>query len=133
MTIEYLSPGKKRVLPEDLEKLEFDEWRVLFDRDPEQFDRYRKQLLDQQIALAPEESRPRLHGLLFQMEAEAVRSRSPIAYSMRLSAMMMDTFDQLRQQLELLTGTQQNIDTELQSARKSADIIPFDHYRLQEK
>ncbi len=115
-------------IPADLDKYEFDQWKDLFERDPELFERYRKQLLEQQIELAPESARPRLLGLIFQMEAEARRSPTPICYSLRLSAMMMDKFEELRQKLALLTGAQVGIDTELQPVLNSAEVIPIDQY-----
>ncbi len=115
-------------IPNDLDKLVFDEWKNLFESDPEQFERYRKQLLKQQIELAPESARPRLLGLIFQMEAEALRSPTPISYSLRLSAMMMAKFEELRQKLNLLTGDQADVDAELQSISKSAEIVPIRPY-----
>lgn len=132
MTIEYLSPGK-RALPDDLDKLDFDGWKELFERNPEQFDCYRKQILKQQIAMAPESSRPRLLGLLFQMEAEALRSPTPISYSLRLSALMMDKIEQLRQHLNMLSASPEIIDTALQSIHKSAKVISLDQYRFPER
>ena len=132
VAIENLSPGK-RVLPDDLDKLDFDGWKELYERDPKQFDRYRKRILNQQIAMAPESSRPRLLGLLFQMEAEALRSPTPISYSLRLSAIMMDKFEQLRQHLNMLSASPETIDTALQPIHKSAEIIPLDQYRLPER
>lgn len=125
MTRERFTPDKE-VQAEDLEKFEFDEWKELYESDPELFDRYRKQLLEHQIAIAPESARPRLQGLMFQMEAEARRSPTPISYSMRLSAMMMDSFDELRQKLALLTGTKADLDKAMQQEPQSADIIPFE-------
>ncbi len=115
-------------IPVDLDKFEFDQWKDLFERDPELFERYRKQLLEQQIELAPESARPRLLGLIFQMEAEALRSPTPISYSLRLSAMMMDKFEELREKLELLTGTQAGVNTGLQPVPNSAEIIPIEQY-----
>jgi len=132
VTFENQSRGK-HISPEDLDKLEFDEWRGLYDRDPELFEHYRKLLLERQIQLAPESSKPRLLGLIFQMEAEAIRSRTPISYNLRLSAMMMDNFEQLRQQLALLTGAQTKINAALNPIRNSAEIIPFDRTRSEQK
>jgi DNA-directed RNA polymerase len=120
------------LLPEELNKLEFDDWKNLYNSDPELFEKYRKQLLEQQIALAPESSRPRLLGLMFQMEAEALRSRTPIGLSLRLSAMMMDEFEKLRQYLALITGDRTEINTSLQSNQQTAEIIPINRFRPEE-
>ncbi len=117
--------SEKEILADDLEKFEFDEWRDLFESDPELFERCRKKLLQHQITLAPESARPRLLGLMFQMEAEAIRSPTPISYSLKLSAMMMEKFDELRQKLNLLTGANADYEKVLQHEPESADIIHF--------
>ncbi len=127
MTVGSKTPESSEI-PDGLDKFEFDEWRELFERDPELFERYRKQLLEQQIDLAPDSAKPRLLGLMFQMEAEARRSPTPISYSLRLSAMMMDKFEELRQKLELLTSTQAEIAAELQPDANSAEVIRFEQY-----
>ena len=128
MTIGSKTPESSD-LPHDLDKFSFDEWKDLFERDPELFERYRKQLLEQQIELAPESARPRLLGLIFQMEAEALRSPTPISYSLRLSAMMMDSFEELRQKLAMLTGAQVEVDVEQRSVSSSAEVIRMEQYR----
>lgn len=133
MTVEYQQPLANRNLPDDLDKLEFDEWKQLFESDPDLFEYYRKQLLEKQVELAPESAKPRLRGLIFQMEAEAVRSRTPLAYCIRLSAMMMDEFDKLRQQLTLLTGPQEGVAEEFLAVRNSAEIIPLERYQSRGK
>lgn len=117
---------------DELERFEFDEWKELFERDPELFDRYRKKLLEHQVTLAPESARPRLQGLIFQMEAEALRSPTPISYSMRLSAMMMESFDELREYLALLTGAKGDFDNAMAQKNKSADIVPFNRRKIDE-
>ena len=116
---------EREVLTDDLESFEFDDWKDLFETDPDLFERYRKKLLEHQIAIAPESARPRLQGLMFQMEAEAVRSPTPISYSLRLSAMMMDKFDELRQKLALLSGASVDYEKDVLQQPESADIIPF--------
>lgn len=132
MTIENLSDGGVAQLG-DIEKLEFDEWKNLHQSNPEKFELYRKQVLQQQISLAPEGSRPRLQGLLFQMEAEAKRARTKLSYNLRLSAIMMDKFEQLRQQLELLTGVGHSFNATLQAASNPTNIISLDDYRTKRK
>ena len=127
------SPASEdEILANELEKFEFDEWKELFERDPELFDHYRKKLLEHQIKLAPESARPRLQGLMFQMEAEALRSPTPISYSMRLSAMMMQKFDELRENLALLTGAKINFDEATSRKTESADIVPFNRCKVDE-
>lgn len=125
------SPASEdEVLADDLENFEFDEWKELFERDPELFDRYRKKLLEHQITLAPESARPRLQGLMFQMEAEALRSPTPISYSIRLSSMMMEKFEELREKLALLTGASDDFDKAFLQKPESAEIVPFGRFKI---
>ncbi len=107
--------------PLDLEHFTFDEWSRLHDEDPHRFDRYRLKLLNDLIDAAPPASRPRLRGLMFRMEGEARRCRNPLHYNLRLSSMMMEMLDELRQQLARLyapTGDQR-------AGARAADVIPF--------
>lgn len=114
------------VSPEDLEFWGFDEWKKLYKEDPEQFHRYRKSMLEHQIDLAPESMRRRLKGLVFQMECEAARARTPLLYNMRLSAMLMDTFEELKLQLQKLRTVDADLLLNQIKICPSAQIIPFD-------
>ncbi len=115
--------SEDEVLTADLENLGFDDWKALFEQNPEQFDAYRKRMLEHQITLAPKNSRKRLRGLLFQMDCESVKARSPLSYNLRLYAMMMEQFEELRQQLQIICGKDTNA-VKLET-RQSAVIIPF--------
>ena len=111
------------VLAADLENLGFDDWKALFEQSPERFDACRKRMLEHQITLAPEDSRQRLRGLMFQMDCESVKARSPLSYNLRLYAMMMEQFEELRRQLQVLCAADANA-VRLKT-RQSATIIPF--------
>ena len=119
-----------QILPEELEKLCFDDWKQLNERDPDQFNYYRKKMLEHQIALAPEDMQPRLRGLLFQLEGEAARARTPLSYNIRLSEMMIELVDKLRSQLQLICETQLVGAVVEKPVMESAEIIPF---RVKEK
>ena len=111
--------------PHDLEQYTFDEWCRLHEEDPRRFDRYRLKLLDDLIAAAPPASRPRLQGLIFKMEGESRRCKNPLHYNLRLSAMMMEMLDELRQQLtRLYAPVDAGADAQA-SDRHGADVIPF--------
>ncbi len=107
--------------PRDLEHFTFDEWRCLHEEDPHRFDRCRLKLLNDLIDAAPPASRPRLRGLMFRMEGESRRCKNPLHYNLRLSAMMMEMLDELRQQLTLLSAPAGG-DT---ATARGADVIPF--------
>ena len=114
-----------QVFPGDLEDLNFDDWKQLHERDPELFNYYRQQLLEYQISLAPEEMRPRLRGLLFQLEGEAIRSRSAMDYNQRLSNMMMAMVEQMRDQLLLVFQAPQLTSVMEKRPVPTAEVIPF--------
>ena len=119
--IEPETPG----IPDNLEEYTFDEWRDLHASDPQRFDLYRLKMLNDYIDSAPEESKARLRGLMFKMEGESRRSKSQLGYNLRLSSMMMDMLDEMRQQLTRLCGTDvATLEQELLHP-PSAKIIPF--------
>ncbi len=112
-------------VPDNLEDYSFDEWCALHESDPQRFDAYRLKMLNDLIDAAPEDSKPRLRGLMFKMEGEARRSRSQLGYNLRLSSMMMEMLDEMREQLYLLcTADVNDLEDSLAPAR-SAEIIPF--------
>ncbi len=112
-------------LPDNLDDYTFDEWCALHEADPERFDACRLKMLNDLIDSAPEDSKPRLRGLMFRMEGEARRSGSQLGYNMRLSSMMMEMLDELREQLYLLcTADAAEVEqSNLQST--AATVIPF--------
>ena len=112
-------------LPDNLDDYTFDEWCALHEADPERFDACRLKMLNDLIDSAPEDSKPRLRGLMFRMEGEARRSGSQLGYNLRLSSMMMELLDELREQLHLLcTADAAGLEkSTLQST--AATVIPF--------
>ena len=118
-------PGIDLDLPENLEEYTFDEWRDLHESDPRRFDLYRLKMLNDFIDAAPAESQPRLRGLMFKMEGESRRSKSQLGFNLRLSAMMMEMLDEMRQQLRLLYAADvDELEREL-AKPPSAEVIPF--------
>ncbi len=111
--------------PDNLEDLSFDEWCELHQSDPRRFNAYRLKILNDLIDSAPEQSKPRLRGLLFRMEGESRRSRSQLGYNLRLSSMMMEMLDDMRAHIHLLCAADVN---ELKGhglGQASAKVIPF--------
>ncbi len=118
-------PGIAPDLPANLDDFTFDEWCALHEADPERFDAYRLKMLNDLIEAAPEDSKPRLRGLMFRMEGEARRSGSQLGYSLRLSSMMMEMLDELREQLYLLC-TADAAELERSALPSSgAKVLPF--------
>ncbi|MDH5352862.1 MAG: DUF3135 domain-containing protein [Gammaproteobacteria bacterium] len=113
------------VTPGDLESWSFDDWKDLYEKDPDEFHRHRVRMLEYQIELAPDSVKQRLKGLMFQMECESARARTPLLYTMRLSAMMMDMFEELRQQLQSLCLSNADQLTLHKKNTPSAKILAF--------
>ncbi len=105
---------------------EFDTLREMAQNDPEGLERLRVQLCDQLIQNAPEAYRRKLRGLQFRVDMERRRAKSPMAACIAISAMMHDSFDQLRQALNeaagnattVVGGSQHDTTTE-------ATVLPF--------
>ncbi len=113
----------------DLEKLSFNDWKDLFEKDPERFELFRKRALEHQITLAPEQSKQRLRGLMFQIECEARKAKTPLSYSMRLNAMMMESFDELRQHLQTLCNNEYQTSSEQVKEPQLATVLAFDQHQ----
>ena len=111
--------------PQKYGDLSFDEWVDLHDSEPERFEKYRKKLLNNLVDSAPERSKVRLKGLIFQMEAEAIKSKSQMAYNIRLSSMMIDMVEELMCQLSQLVTNNSKIMEQNHPPVKSAIILPF--------
>ena len=113
------------IQPDELEGLSFDDWKRLHEKDPALFNFYRKLMLEHQINQAPEDIQPRLRGLLFQLKGESARSRTALDYNLRLSEMMMELVEQLREQLQLISEAQRAVTVIEKPISPSAGIIPF--------
>ncbi|MDH3761877.1 MAG: DUF3135 domain-containing protein [Gammaproteobacteria bacterium] len=111
--------------PDNLEDLSFDEWCDLHQSDPRRFDIYRLKVLNDLIDSAPEESKPRLRGLMFRMEGESRRCKSQLGYNLRLSSMMMEMLDEMQAQIHLLCAADINELNDQALNPASAEVIPF--------
>ena len=113
-------------VPDNLEQFTFDQWCALHESDPQRFETCRLKMLNDLIDAAPQDSQPRLRGLMFKMEGEARRSRSQLGYNLRLSSMMMEMLDELREQLYLLCAGDAAGLEESTPQSAAATVIPFD-------
>jgi hypothetical protein len=77
----------------------FDTLRYLAEHDPERLERLRATLTEMLIARSPEESRQRLRGLQFQINARIRLAPNPVAACIAVSSMMHETLDQLQRTL----------------------------------
>jgi len=105
---------------------EFEVLREMAENDPEGLERLRVELCDQLIQSAPEAYRRKLRGLQFRVDMERRRAKNPMAACIAISAMMHDSFDQLRQALNEAAG---NASTTVGGSRRDsameAKVLPF--------
>lgn len=94
----------------------FDTLRYLAEHDPERLERLRATLTELLIARSPAESRQRLRGLQFQINARIQLAPNPVAACVAVSAMMHETLDQL--QRTLCDGPDEEVISQ-------AKILPF--------
>ena len=111
--------------PDKYEDLSFDSWINLHITEPERFEKFRLKLLNDLVESAPERSKARLQGLIFQMESEARRSKSQMAYNIRLAVMMMDSLGELNDHLNQLVVQKSHNFTQNRTPNRNATILPF--------
>ena len=117
------------------DSLDFDELCALYKSDPEQFEKFRKDKIDQFISSSPSHHQTRLRGLQFQVDAKReVNKHKPIVACMEISKMMHESLDELRYQLNQLTGNSEQLRYQNQqrgwqdgqvASNAKADILSF--------
>lgn len=96
----------------------FDTLRYLAEHDPERLELLRNALTEMLILRSPAESRQRLRGLQFQINARVKLARTPVAACLAVSAMMHDTLTQLQRML--VDGPDEAV-----VQQESARVLPF--------
>jgi len=74
---------------------DFDTLMRLHQQDPEALDRLRRQLTDEILDQASDDTRRRLTGLQFRINMELRKAGNPTARCMKLSGMMQESFQEL--------------------------------------
>jgi hypothetical protein len=102
-----------------MKPIDFDQWCDLAQRDPDAFERKRRQVVDQLIDDMPKRRRERMRRLQWRIEAVCARSATPTAAYIALSEMMWDS---VYRQRDLLTRFYEQ---ELPVCSDSAEVIPL--------
>lgn len=84
---------------------DFDELVRLAKEDPEELERIRAEAVETLINKAPLESQRRLRGLQFQVDMERQKAKNPMDSCIRVSKMMHDSFNTLRDALNAAQTT----------------------------
>ena len=104
--------------------LDFDEWMNLARDNPDEFEAKRQEQIDLFFEKVPENRHSRLKGLQWQIDQTRKLSRSPMASCIKISTMMWESVDRLReQQYELVNTVTGKIERTTNKNKKSADII----------
>ncbi len=104
---------------------DFDAWAALAKSDPEGFELRRRELIEAAIQSRPGGER-RLRGLQCRIDLERRKARTPLKACFRLSALMWDSFVDLREGLNRLgAGRRRNCGAPAQGGSPPAEILPF--------
>ncbi len=71
-------------------KFDFDEWRTLFETNPERFEEQRREAIESVIAVASEQQQKRLRGLQWRIDTVRGQHKHPIASTTKIFRMMWD-------------------------------------------
>ena len=71
--------------------IDFDRWARIAKEDPEQFESMRKQMIDEQIAKAPQHLRQRLEGLQWRIDQIRRQAENPMAACLIIYQEMWDS------------------------------------------
>lgn len=99
--------------------------------DPPAFEALRLQLIERGIAEAPEQLQARLRGLQFRIDAIRKLSRSPLGATVKLNAMMWESFFEMDRQLQAFVRLARSSEAgpallaEADEAPKKAQVIEF--------
>lgn len=107
---------------------DFDYWMELHEADPVAFEQKRAELIQAEIAKAPEHLQRRLNGIQFELDAKRSLSDSPLESCMQMSSQMWESFDMMRTQLNALARPEALTEDEVQKLQKpieSAKVLSF--------
>ena len=131
------SKSSDRVERQKLTLPDFDTLRFMAKNDPEELESLRIALCNKVIDEAPEHAKPRLHGLMFQINSRRSLAASEMEACEELSSMMQESLQHMQSMLkDLRTMQSESIllstrrfhanDNDSQSSVKhTADILPF--------
>ncbi len=102
--------------------LDFEALCALYESDPEKYEAYRKEKIDEFINSSPSKHQQRLRGLQFQVDAKReINKNAPFVSCMELSRMMHESFDALRFQLNKFTGKHEQLQFQSQYANEATE------------
>ncbi len=92
---------------------DFDAWMALYKKDPESFEKQKKDLIQETINKAPEKMQRRLNGLQWKIDTEVKLTKNSLDGCIRVYQMMMDSVYEPGGLLEALSMTEERIKEDL--------------------
>lgn len=104
----------------------FDVLMDLAQNHPEKLENIRRSLSEEIIRDASPRIRHRLEGINFKVDMERQRSKNPLQSCIRITALMHDSFNQMREELEILLHSPSPLReiNELPPAANSPSALP---------
>ena len=103
----------------------FEDMVKMHKEDPEGLELLRKQAVKEIIDNAPENSKRRLEGLQFQIDCIRRTSKNPVDAMIKVSNMMKESFEDLRKNLNALTGKEPLPDLNPKNNEVESNVIHF--------
>ena len=112
-------------MPIEQIEFNFEEWALLAQRDPLEFERCRRETL-QRLIISATNTR-RAVGLQCRIDLERIRAHTPFKAVMSISAMMWDSFHKLNDQLDrlIVNNPGKCLSIEPESSGTLSKVIPF--------
>ncbi len=104
---------------------DFDEWRMLAERDPAAFEAAREEAIRALIQQIPEERQQRMTGLQWRIDSVRTMAPNPTASFLTLSEMMWESFYRQQAMLKSLLNSVEEKETYPKVQQKIADVVPF--------
>ncbi len=108
----------------------FDELLKLAKEDPDALEKFRQEQVELIISQAPAKNQQRLRGLQFQIDAQrSLHNSSPMGACLKMSQMMHESFDDLRNWLNKITNSndplRHEIDEYEHNRQNDAKVLQF--------
>ena len=125
-----LKEGNLTITKEAPSDFNFDEWMTLHQTDPDAFEEKRKVAIAKLIDSAPASMQARLNGLVFKIDVERKKAKTPLQSCINISTLMWEKFDELKVNLNAIChpeklSTEEKSQVLLPKKNESATILEF--------
>jgi hypothetical protein len=104
-----------------MDNFDFDAWAVLAKTAPDEFERRRRDVVENHISIS--DNIRRLRGLQCNIDMERIRARTPLKSCLRISTLMWDAFIDLNSQLNTFVELDRVTTSAPSHSERSAKII----------